>query len=321
MSDRNLPMYLRNDAVVLIRQATRLLQVSPDGTTVLWNKNIEPLCDLADLFSRPNSPQKAAEHIGRSLEEAQRMIQILVKAGILIPFEPVTDPYQLPARSERLCKRMVLGISGSIQAAWMLTFAMTLKAHFADKVDVILTQAATHFLPPSLLENLGFMVWHRIHESRGTINVPHVYLSEADLFAVIPASAHTIHRLATGACSDLLSLAATCTRAPVVIAPSMNENMLEASSVKRNIAQLRRDGFYIIETRLATEVSGGSCERTPGGIGVSETNILSALKAVLIAARTNIDEYTKPDVLGTNPHCPAGGYSGQETVDPLSAGA
>ena len=77
--------------------------------------------------------------------------------------------------------------------------------------------------------------------------MPHVALAEwADLVVVYPASATTIARLAHGDFSDVVAAVALTTRAPVVIVPSMNAEMLEAPAVQRNLDVLRGDGVAIV---------------------------------------------------------------------------
>ena len=86
--------------------------------------------------------------------------------------------------------------------------------------------------------------------------VPHIALAKnADLVAVMPATAGSISRLATGACSDLLSLVAIATTAPVVVAPTMNTAMWDNPAVRRNVDQLRADGVYVVEPTFFFEAA------------------------------------------------------------------
>ena len=68
---------------------------------------------------------------------------------------------------------------------------------------------------------------------------PHVELVEwSDAFAVYPASAHSIARLATGITDTPSLLALQCTRAPIAVAPSLPEGSLESPAMRRNLAAL-----------------------------------------------------------------------------------
>jgi len=63
----------------------------------------------------------------------------------------------------------------------------------------------------------------------------------------MPATANSLHRIADGACTDLLSMLVVATHAPVVLAPVMNDAMWNNRTVQRNVQALRRDGMYLIE--------------------------------------------------------------------------
>jgi phosphopantothenoylcysteine decarboxylase / phosphopantothenate---cysteine ligase len=50
------------------------------------------------------------------------------------------------------CERLLVGISGSIQATQMTPFLMTFKRNFARDIRVILTENATEVVNPRTLE-------------------------------------------------------------------------------------------------------------------------------------------------------------------------
>lgn len=109
------------------------------------------------------------------------------------------------------------------------------------------------------------------------------------MILVMPASANTVHRLAVGSCSDLLSLVVAATKAPVVIAPTMNPSMFNCPAIKRNINQLRMDGYYVMEPGLAIEVSHGSSKHLVfGGIGVPEQGIQKMLTTLMTLHKNNV---------------------------------
>src|SRR6202042_2271018 len=70
---------------------------------------------------------------------------------------------------------------------------------------------------------------------------------EADLIAVVPASADMIAKMAAGFAGDLASATLLGTDKPVLIAPAMNERMWEHKATKRNLAQLVKDGIQLID--------------------------------------------------------------------------
>src|SRR5579859_5199348 len=67
----------------------------------------------------------------------------------------------------------------------------------------------------------------------------HVRLAEqADLVAIVPATADVLERMAHGRADDLVTARALCPRSPVLAAPAMQPRRWEHPSVQRNVAEL-----------------------------------------------------------------------------------
>ena len=77
------------------------------------------------------------------------------------------------------------------------------------------------------------------------------------------ASAPALARIAHADCSDLVSAIATATRAPIAIAPSMNDAMYGSPAVQANLETLRAHGRYLIYPAMGVEVAHRPDERTP----------------------------------------------------------
>src|SRR5665213_1389536 len=104
---------------------------------------------------------------------------------------------------------------------------------------------------------------------------------EADVFAIVPATANTIAKLALGIADDLLTNIALATRAPLVVAPAMNTAMLEHPATVANLATLRARGATIVEPE-----SGFLAEREHGaGRLAGEDTLLAAIEHALRRAR------------------------------------
>jgi SAM-dependent methyltransferase len=82
---------------------------------------------------------------------------------------------------------------------------------------------------------------------------------------IYPCTATTLSRLATGDCSEIVSAIATTTRAPVLLAPSMNTEMLRAPAVADNLERLRDHGFFVAHPSLGIEVADAPGERVRRG--------------------------------------------------------
>ena len=156
---------------------------------------------------------------------------------------------------------------------------------FAEKVDVIVTDAAAKFLRPEAFAYLGVDVWTDDHEPRGEVNVPHIHLAHtAELIVVWPTSAATIAKLAHGTCNDLLSLTITASPAPTVLFPAMNHTMWANAAVARNVAQLRDDGYVIVEPGAGREVSNrGGGAIAVGAVGSGGFDVAQIVESVLRA--------------------------------------
>jgi phosphopantothenoylcysteine decarboxylase/phosphopantothenate--cysteine ligase len=78
--------------------------------------------------------------------------------------------------------------------------------------------------------------------------IGHLELVErADVFAIAPASANTVAKLAGGHADNLLSAAALACRRPLIVAPTMNAAMYEHPATQANLARLRERGAIVLE--------------------------------------------------------------------------
>ena len=194
-------------------------------------------------------------------------------------------------------KKVVLGVTGGIGAyrAPELVRSLVKRGHL---VQVVLTRAAASFVSPLALATVsGAPVLGRLFgspdepgygdtgdpgdpavsgDSPGDIR--HISLTEeTDLFLVAPATAHTIARLALGLADDFLTTFALAVRAPTLLAPAMNTNMLEHPATAQHLETLRARGVRI--------VPAGSGELACGWLGpgrlAGNEEILAAVEAAL----------------------------------------
>lgn len=144
-------------------------------------------------------------------------------------------------------KTVVLGVTASIAAyrACEITSALV-RASF--DVRVLLTKEAGVFITPLTLQTLSrnkvvedmFALpekWDPIHTS---------IADKADLVLIAPATANIIGKLVSGICDDILTCVIFATKAPVLIAPAMNEKMYKHVIVQRNIATLKKIGYKFV---------------------------------------------------------------------------
>jgi phosphopantothenoylcysteine decarboxylase/phosphopantothenate--cysteine ligase len=143
---------------------------------------------------------------------------------------------------------VVVGVCGGIGAYKSVEVVRGLQKLGHDVVAVM-TRAARRFVGPLTFEAI---TRHRVLSSQfepgANADIEHISLaSSIDLLLVAPATANVIGKFANGIADDFLSSLYLATRAPVLIAPAMNTNMLEHAAVKRNLEVLGARGTYFVE--------------------------------------------------------------------------
>ena len=154
-------------------------------------------------------------------------------------------------------RRILLGVSGGI-AAYKTPLIARLLVTSGAEVRAVMTAAAARFVTATTLE---VVTRHAVHtdlfERSGEFPVLHVGLGEwAELVLIAPATANTIGKMANGIGDDLLSSVLLTSAAPVLLAPAMEEGMLENPHVQRNARLLRQQGVGWIEPEEGELASG-----------------------------------------------------------------
>jgi len=146
-------------------------------------------------------------------------------------------------------KRVLLCIGGGIAAYKCAELVRRLTSEGAD-VQVAMTRAARDFVSPLVLQTLSHHpVALDLLDPREEAAIGHIRIAEeADAVLVAPATADLIARMAAGMADDIVTAALLVARSPVVVAPSMNCNMLEHPAVVRNLATLAAFGHRIVES-------------------------------------------------------------------------
>lgn len=144
--------------------------------------------------------------------------------------------------------RIVLGVTGSIASYKAVDLARYFMKRGCD-VRVAMTESATKFVTPLTFQSLThnpvtLSFWNETESG----NIGHVELADwADALVIAPASADCIAKLTIGAAESALLAVALAARAPLIIAPAMNTNMLSHPQTQDNIAALRKRGHAIVE--------------------------------------------------------------------------
>lgn len=154
-------------------------------------------------------------------------------------------------------KNIIIGITGGIAAYKAAEVINRLKKEGANTY-VIMTKHACEFITPLTLQTLSknIVVTDMFQELR-TWEVEHISLAtKADIFLIVPATANIIGKVANGIADDMLSTTIMATKAPVVFAAAMNENMYENVIVQSNIRKLKEYGYYFIDPEVGMLACG-----------------------------------------------------------------
>ena len=144
-------------------------------------------------------------------------------------------------------KTIIVGVTGSIAAYKACEIISALKKASFD-VKVILTKEGAEFITPLTLQILSCnKVFTDMFELPQAWDPVHTSLADsASLILIAPATASIISKLAGGICDDLLNCVVYATKAPVLVAPAMNEKMYDHIIIKENIAKLKKIGYSFV---------------------------------------------------------------------------
>lgn len=143
---------------------------------------------------------------------------------------------------------ILLGVSGGV-AAYKAAYLTSRLAQAGHGVTVVQTAAARRFVGEATFSALsGRPVYGESFDLSDHPLGPHIELArQADLLAVVPATANLLAKAAHGHADDLLSTLLLSFSGPVIYAPAMNTEMWEKPAVQRNVAQVREDGATFAE--------------------------------------------------------------------------
>jgi len=157
-------------------------------------------------------------------------------------------------------KNIVLGVCGGI-AAYKSAELVRLMIKQGASVRVMMTRNAHNFVGRVTFEALsGKPVCSDLFAADGESAMKHIdWAGTAEGVVIAPATANMIGKLANGIADDALSTFVLAVTAPVLLCPSMNVNMYNSESVRRNLKTLKDDGFHVLEPDsgdLACGISG-----------------------------------------------------------------
>ncbi len=166
-------------------------------------------------------------------------------------------------------KNILLGVSGGIAAYKVLELCSRLKKEGAN-LKIIMTKAACEFVSPLSFETMGkCIVYSEMFEGHHD-KVYHIELPKwADVFLIAPLSANTLSKVAYGIADNMLTASILACDKDIIVAPTMNTNMLNNKATQENLKTIKERGVHIISPNsglLACNTSGDGRMEEPENI-------------------------------------------------------
>ncbi len=143
---------------------------------------------------------------------------------------------------------VAVGVTGGIGAYKAVEVCRGLQKQGHDVVAVM-TRAATRFVGPVTFEAITRRPVITSQWKPGmNADIEHIAIADGiALLVVAPCTANVLGKFANGIADDFLTSLYLATRAPVLIAPAMNSNMLAHPAVQRNVETLQARGVQFVE--------------------------------------------------------------------------
>ena len=143
---------------------------------------------------------------------------------------------------------IALGVTGGIGAYKAVEVCRGLQKRGHD-VQAVMTRSARRFVAPLTFEAITRKPVITSQWRPGmNADIEHIAIADhADLLLVAPCTANVLGKFANGIADDFLTSLYLATRAPVLVAPAMNSNMLGHAAVQANLQVLQRRGVLFVE--------------------------------------------------------------------------
>ena len=155
-------------------------------------------------------------------------------------------------------KNILLGVTGGI-AAYKSAELVRELVQAGAQVRVIMTEKAKAFVTPLTFQALSGapVASDEFDAPQAEHGMDHITLARwADAILIAPASANTIAKLTHGSADDLLSTLCLVTRAPIALAPAMNQAMWSHPATRRNCEALKKRGILLFGPASGKQACG-----------------------------------------------------------------
>lgn len=173
---------------------------------------------------------------------------------------------------------IVIAVTGSIAAYKTCDLVRNL-VRKRIPVRVCMTGNATRFVGPVTFQALTGLSVIVDEWDQGMLHID--LKNEAALFAVIPATANMIAKMASGIADDAVSSTYLALQCPAFVAPAMNPNMYGHPAVQRNLQTLKQDGVVVLDPASGEVICGDVGQGKMEDIQIIEQKLLERYREVL----------------------------------------
>lgn len=160
-------------------------------------------------------------------------------------------------------KKILVGVCGGIAAYKICELVRLFKKSEAE-VRVIMTPSALNFVSPVTLSALSgnevlVNIFPEVNQSSDKIETKtwHIYNGMwADVFVIAPATANSIAKIVNGISDNFLTATVLASRCPIIVAPTMDEDMYINPITRHNISKLKEYGYWVLEPETGELASG-----------------------------------------------------------------
>ena len=180
-------------------------------------------------------------------------------------------------------KNILLGISGGI-AAYKSAELVRLFSKKGAKVRVCMTASAQQFITPLTMQALsGHQVHTDLLDPQAELGMGHIELARwADAIVIAPTTANTLAKITYGLADDLLTTVCLASKAPLAIAPAMNQQMWHNAATQHNVQTLQQRGVQVFGPAAGEQ----ACGDVGFGRMLEPEQILSATEQLFAPATT-----------------------------------
>jgi phosphopantothenoylcysteine decarboxylase/phosphopantothenate--cysteine ligase len=153
-------------------------------------------------------------------------------------------------------KKILIGITGGI-AAYKICNLVRLFVKAGAEVKVIMTPSAAKFVSPLTLSVLSknevvinmFPAGDNLEQAESvSAKTWHInYGLWADIFVIAPATANTIAKIVCGISDNFLLSTVLASRCPLIVAPTMDEDMYRNKVTQSNLKKIKELNYNIID--------------------------------------------------------------------------